>query len=132
MQTTICVSVRSARGRETCRAHATTKIVNASPRGGFDDASPVRGERTTLRPVDENDVDLLLAWHADPDVSRFWDDETFTRASMLARFARPDVTPYLVLAAGDPIATCRRGVMTCRADHTAEWMLLEFSPYPVP
>jgi hypothetical protein len=51
-------------------------------RGGFENAIPVHGERTTLRPVEASDVDLLVGWHADPDVSRFWDDETFTRETM--------------------------------------------------
>lgn len=69
-------------------------------RGGFEDAIPVRGEQTTLRLVEEADVRLLLAWHSDPEVLRFWDGETFTREAMLARLARPDVTPYLVVAAG--------------------------------
>ena len=72
-------------------------------RGGFEDAIPILGEQTTLRPVEEPDVDLLIAWHADPEVSRFWDGETFTRETMLARLARPDVTPYIVLAAGVPV-----------------------------
>ena len=69
-------------------------------RGGFESAIPVRGAQTTLRPVEESEIDLLIRWHADPDVSRFWDDETFTRETMLARLARPDVAPYLVLADG--------------------------------
>jgi aminoglycoside 6'-N-acetyltransferase len=73
---------------------------NGFRRGGFDDAIPIRGAQTTLRPVEETDVDLLVAWHADPDVSRFWDDETFTREEMLGRLARPDVAPYVVLADG--------------------------------
>jgi aminoglycoside 6'-N-acetyltransferase len=198
MQTTNVVRARIGRRRETRRARATTEIVSAFRRGGFDDASPVCGEQTTLRPVEENDVDLLLVWHDDPDVSRFWDDETFTRESMLARLARPDVTPYLVLAAGVPIGylqvwrDCEQGGLdmflepsargrglgpdAARAmarhlveerswahvtvdpylwnipalhawrkagfvdvsrhepddEHTADWMLLEFSPYPVP
>jgi aminoglycoside 6'-N-acetyltransferase len=166
-------------------------------RGGFDDASPVWSEQTTLRPVEESDVDPLLEWHADPEVSRFWDGETFTRESMLDRLARSDVTPYLVLAAGllvgylqvwgdaerggldmflEPSARGRGlgpdaaramarhlleerswarvtvdpyvwNVQALRAwrkagfvevsphepddEHTAEWILLEFSPYPV-
>jgi aminoglycoside 6'-N-acetyltransferase len=197
MQTTNNARVLIGRRRETRRARATTEIVSAFQRGGFDDASPVCGERTTLRPVEENDVDQLLAWHADPEVSRFWDDETFARESMLARLARPDVTPYLVLAAGVPIgylqvwsyneqggldmflepsargrglgpdagAAMARHLLEERAwarvtvdpylwnvhavrawrkagfievshhepddEHTADWMLLEFSPYPV-
>jgi aminoglycoside 6'-N-acetyltransferase len=166
-------------------------------RGGFDDASPVWSEQTTLRPVEESDVDPLLEWHADPEVSRFWDDETFTREAMLKRVARPDVTPYLVLEAGVPVGYLQvwgdaeqggldmflepsargrgLGPDAARAmalhlrderswarvtvdpyawneqalrgwrnagfvevsrhepddDHTAEWVLFEFSPYPV-
>jgi aminoglycoside 6'-N-acetyltransferase len=72
-------------------------------RGGFENAISVRGEQTTLRPVEASDVDLLVAWHADPDVSRFWDDETFAREAMLERIGRPDVAPYIVLAEGSPI-----------------------------
>ena len=71
--------------------------------GGFENASVVFGERTVLRPVAEADVDLLVRWHADPEVLRFWDDETFTRETMLERLARDDVTPYLVLAGDEPI-----------------------------
>jgi len=71
--------------------------------GGFENASIVVGERTVLRPVAESDVDLLVRWHADPEVLRFWDDETFTREKMLERLAREDVTPYLVLAGDEPV-----------------------------
>jgi aminoglycoside 6'-N-acetyltransferase len=73
---------------------------NGFRRGGFENAIPVRGEQTMLRPVEEADIDLLLVWHADPEVMRFWDGKTFTRETMLVRLARPDVTPYLVLADG--------------------------------
>jgi aminoglycoside 6'-N-acetyltransferase len=72
-------------------------------RGGFENAITVRGAQTTLRPVEETDVDLLIAWHADPEVSRYWDGKTFTREAMLARLARPDVTPYVVCSGGVPI-----------------------------
>ncbi len=72
-------------------------------RGGFENASPVVGDRTVLRPVAEADVDLLLRWHADPEVLGFWDGETFTHATMLVELARDDVTPYLVLADGEPV-----------------------------
>src|SRR5881227_2317531 len=36
----------------------------------------VRGQLTTVRPATDDDVGRLVARHADPDVSRFWDDET--------------------------------------------------------
>src|SRR2546425_2860776 len=71
--------------------------------GGFENAAPVAGEFTVLRPVEESDVDLLVRWHADPDVLGFWDGKTFTRETMLVRLAREDVTPYLVLAEGEPV-----------------------------
>jgi len=69
-------------------------------RGGFDDAAAVRGERAQLRPVEAVDVDVLLAWHADAEIARYWDWETLTRETLLERLARSDVTPYLVLADG--------------------------------
>jgi aminoglycoside 6'-N-acetyltransferase len=78
-------------------------VIGEFHRGGFEHASTVIGERTVLRPVKGADVDLLLRWHADPEVLRFWDGETFTRATMLVRLARDDVTPYLVLAESEPV-----------------------------
>jgi aminoglycoside 6'-N-acetyltransferase len=72
-------------------------------RGGFENVVPVRGVQTLLRPVEASDVQLLLAWHADPEIARYWDWERFTRETMLERLARPDVTPYLVLADGDAV-----------------------------
>lgn len=62
----------------------------------------VHGQLTSLRPAGERDVDRLVAWHADPEVSRFWDDETFTRAEMEERLARPDVDAWIVEEAGEP------------------------------
>jgi len=63
----------------------------------------VRGRLTTLRRADAGDVDRLVAWHADPDVSRYWDGETFTRAEMERRVARADVEAWIVEEAGDPV-----------------------------
>jgi aminoglycoside 6'-N-acetyltransferase len=63
----------------------------------------VRGRLTTLRPADAGDVDRLVAWHADPDVSRYWDGETFTRAEMEERLARGDVEAWIVEQAGEPV-----------------------------
>ena len=56
-----------------------------------------------MRPAGAEDVDRLVAWHADPEVSRFWDDETFTRAEMEERLARPDVDAWIVEESGDPV-----------------------------
>ena len=63
----------------------------------------VRGRLTTLRPADADDVDRLVAWHADPEVARFWDDETFSRAEMEERLARDEVEAWIVEEAAEPV-----------------------------
>jgi aminoglycoside 6'-N-acetyltransferase len=63
----------------------------------------IRGELTVLRPATERDVDMLVAWHADPEVARFWDGETFTGEEMYERLARGDVDHYIVERSAAPI-----------------------------
>ena len=63
----------------------------------------VRGRLTTLRRADAGDVDRLVAWHADPEVARYWDGETFTRAEMAERLARPDIEAWIVEEAAEPV-----------------------------
>jgi aminoglycoside 6'-N-acetyltransferase len=63
----------------------------------------VRGPLTVVRPATDDDVELLVAWYADPEVSRYWDDETFTPEQMRARLARPAVDAWIVEANGKPI-----------------------------
>jgi aminoglycoside 6'-N-acetyltransferase len=63
----------------------------------------LRSTAATLRPVGAADVDRLVAWHADPEVSRYWDDETFTRAEMEERLARDDVEAWIVEERGEPV-----------------------------
>jgi aminoglycoside 6'-N-acetyltransferase len=63
----------------------------------------LRGQLTEVRPASEEDVGLLVAWHADPEVARYWDGRTFTEAEMLDRLARPDVDAYIVEAEGRPV-----------------------------
>ena len=63
----------------------------------------VRGRLTALRPAGAEDVDRLVAWHADPEVSRYWDEETFTRAEMEERLEREDVEAWIVEESGEPI-----------------------------
>jgi aminoglycoside 6'-N-acetyltransferase len=60
----------------------------------------VRGALTALRGATDADADLLVEWQADPEVSRYWDGETFTREEMLQRLRRPDVDAFIV-EAGD-------------------------------
>ena len=65
--------------------------------------SPLHGEKTVIRSATALDAELLVEWHAYPDVARFWDDETFTQGEMLARLARPDVDPYIIEEGDEPI-----------------------------
>jgi len=46
---------------------------------------------------------MLVAWHDDPDVARYWDEERFTHREMLDRLHRADVEAYIVEADGEPI-----------------------------
>lgn len=64
---------------------------------------PVHGRMTQLRVATADDVERLVAWHADPDVARFWDGETFTPAEMSERLERPDVDAWIVEAEGVPV-----------------------------
>jgi aminoglycoside 6'-N-acetyltransferase len=64
---------------------------------------PVRGRLTVVRPATGDDVDLLVAWHADPEVSRYWDDETFTPEQVRARLEREPVDAWIVEADGEPV-----------------------------
>jgi aminoglycoside 6'-N-acetyltransferase len=64
---------------------------------------PVHGVATLVRPATDDDVELLVGWHADPDVSRYWDGETFTRAQMLDRLHREPVDAWIVESNGKPV-----------------------------
>lgn len=64
---------------------------------------PLHTGLTTVREATEDDVDLLVAWHADPEVSRYWDGETFTREEMLSRLRRPRVDAFIVEAEDEPV-----------------------------
>jgi aminoglycoside 6'-N-acetyltransferase len=64
---------------------------------------PVRGQLTTVRPATDADVDLLVAWHADPEVSRYWDGETFTHDEVRARLEREPVDAWIIEADGEPV-----------------------------
>ena len=57
----------------------------------------------TYRPATEDDAGLLAAWHADPEVSRYWDDETFTRDQVLERLLRERVDAWIVEEDGVPV-----------------------------
>ena len=58
---------------------------------------------TSLRSARADDVERLVAWHADPEVSRYWDDETFVHAEMEERLAREDVEAWIVEEGREPV-----------------------------
>ena len=63
----------------------------------------IRGTLTALRPATALDVDLLVGWHADPEVARYWGDKTFTPDQMRTRLRRRDVDGYIVEVDDEPI-----------------------------
>jgi len=63
----------------------------------------VRGQLTTVRPATDADVDLLVAWHADPEVSRYWDDKTYTAEEMVSRLQREPVDAWIIELDGAPV-----------------------------
>ncbi|MEP7060640.1 MAG: GNAT family N-acetyltransferase [Actinomycetota bacterium] len=65
--------------------------------------SPVHGELTSIRPATEDDVDLLVRWHLDPEVARYWDEETYTHEQMRDELARADVDAYIIESDEGPI-----------------------------
>ena len=64
---------------------------------------PLAGEFTAVRPATTGDIDLLVGWHADPEVARYWDGETYTRSEMRLLLARSDVDAYIVEADREPV-----------------------------
>ncbi len=50
-----------------------------------------------------DDAPTLVAWHADPDVARFWDGETFTLEEMRERLGRDDVDAWIIEEGGNAI-----------------------------
>ena len=57
----------------------------------------------TYRAATDADVPLLVAWHRDPEVSRYWDGETFTDDEVRARLVRPRVDTWVVEEDGAPV-----------------------------
>jgi aminoglycoside 6'-N-acetyltransferase len=66
----------------------------------------IRGERTSLRPVSDDDLDLLVGWLADPEVYRWWEGRPLSRdevADLYTGRRRPEVDPFIVEADGVPV-----------------------------
>ena len=66
--------------------------------------------RESPRPADascvrrrDDDVELLVAWHADPEISRYWDGETFTAEQMHDAARARAVDAWIVEAGGEPV-----------------------------
>ena len=59
--------------------------------------------RPSYRPATDDDVDLLVGWHGDPEISRYWDDETFTREEILDRLHREAVDAFIIEDEGVPV-----------------------------
>ena len=57
----------------------------------------------SYRAATDADVPLLTAWHADPEISRYWDDETFTEEQVRARLARERVDGWILEEDGEPV-----------------------------
>jgi aminoglycoside 6'-N-acetyltransferase len=57
----------------------------------------------SYRPATEADAGLLVAWHSDPEVLRYWDDETFTEEEIRGRLARERVDAWILEEDGEPV-----------------------------
>jgi aminoglycoside 6'-N-acetyltransferase len=65
--------------------------------------APLQGRITVVRPATGADVDLLVRWHAHPEVARYWGGRTYSREQIVARLARRQVDAYIVEADGEPV-----------------------------
>jgi aminoglycoside 6'-N-acetyltransferase len=65
--------------------------------------APLHGDNVVVRPATLEDAEMLVQWHLDPDVRRFWDGHTFTDQEMAARLTRPHVDAYIVEADGEAV-----------------------------
>jgi RimJ/RimL family protein N-acetyltransferase len=57
----------------------------------------------SYRAANAADVPLLVAWHDDPEVSRYWDGETFSEPEMRERLERTDVDMWILEEDGVPV-----------------------------
>ena len=79
----------------------------------------IRGEHTSLRPATDADLDLLVAWFADPGVYAHWDGAPKSPAEVVAEgytgSNRPATEPFIVEAAGAPVGY----IQYCPTDATS-------------
>jgi aminoglycoside 6'-N-acetyltransferase len=68
--------------------------------------STLRGKRTQLRPAAPEDLDLLTAWLADPEVYRWWGGQPVPRATVERKYVghrRPAVESFVIEVDGKPV-----------------------------
>lgn len=58
----------------------------------------IRGERTCVRPVSPDDLELLVGWLSDPEVYRWWDGYPKGREEVAEKYLgrRPGVESFIV------------------------------------
>ena len=59
--------------------------------------------QTDLRRAAEDDVGLLVAWHADPEVSRYWDEEVHTPETIREELTMERKVMWIVQEDGVPV-----------------------------
>lgn len=71
-----------------------------------EDPGVLSGRLVRLRPVDEDDLELLAGWFGDPGFIEHWADTPLTRQEVAAKYVgrrRPDVESFVILADGIPV-----------------------------
>jgi aminoglycoside 6'-N-acetyltransferase len=58
---------------------------------------------TAVRRADEHDARLLVQWHADPEIGRYWDYETYTHEQMLERLRGDEVESFIIEEGARPV-----------------------------
>lgn len=88
-----------ARGRSDEIPHFPVKLCGKVGDVGL----PVHGRLSVVRPLTDDDVDLLVSWHADPEISRYWDEEKPDADEVRKDLADPTVELFVIEAAGEPV-----------------------------
>lgn len=60
-------------------------------------------QTVSYRPATPDDAPMLAAWHADPEVSRYWSDETYTEEQIRTRIERERVDAWILEEDGEPV-----------------------------
>jgi RimJ/RimL family protein N-acetyltransferase len=85
-------------------------VMSTDSTGSRRPKAPLRGERTVIRPARTTDVEMLVRWHADPDVAPYWDGKIYTREQMRARASSALTSiPTWSRPTASPSAICRPG-----------------------